>query len=232
MFCNGLLLILLFWNLVYMFSKFCCFCGIFWNFTLILGNYGQSSTKYSQLNFFFKTRISSRRQRDARLRPWALEALLPLGELSLPGILQLWNRRFQVSGMRRRGNSCWHLVIARRDSGVAILSAEKGLLHPCGGSQWRKNNRLLKERKRAGSPVHNPSQRGTKWPMSLGSSASFRRIVPSRDTSTMESEIPSFRDAKPKQSVLAPRHCEERSDVAILAAGKDCFYTSSITPLR
>ena len=34
--------------------------------------------------------------------------------------------------MRRRGNSCWHLVIARRDSGVAILSAEKGLLHPCG----------------------------------------------------------------------------------------------------
>ena len=27
------------------------------------------------------------------------------------------------------------------------------------------------------------------------------------------------------------RHCEERSDVAILSAGKDCFYTSSITPL-
>ena len=60
-------------------------------------------------------------------------------------------------------------------------------------------------------------------PMSLGSSASFRRIVPSRDTSTTESEIPSFRDAKPKQSVLAPRRCEERSDVAILSAGKDCF---------
>ena len=34
-------------------------------------------------------------------------------------------------------------------------------------------------------------------PMSLGSSASFRRIVPCRDTSTMESEIPSFRDVKP-----------------------------------
>ena len=68
-------------------------------------------------------------------------------------------------------------------------------------------------------------------PMSLGSSASFRRIVPFRDTSTMESEIPSFRDAQPKQSVLASRHCEERSDVAILSAGKDCFYTSSITPL-
>ena len=74
--------------------------------------------------------------------------------------------------------------------------------------------------------------RGARLPMSLGSSASFRRIVPFRDTSTTESEIPSFRDAKPKQSVLAPRHCEERSDVAILAAGKDCFYTSSITPLR
>ena len=108
--------------------------------------------------------------------------------------------------------------------------------------------------------------RGARLPMSLGSFASFRRIVPSRDTSTMESEIPSFRDAKPhepclgtcslrrivpfrdtstteseipsfrdaqpKQSVLAPRHCEERSDVAILSAGKDCFYTSSITPLR
>ena len=37
-------------------------------------------------------------------------------------------------------------------------------------------------------------------PMSLGSSASFRRIVPSRDTSTMESKIPSFRDAKPHES--------------------------------
>ena len=37
-------------------------------------------------------------------------------------------------------------------------------------------------------------------PMSLGSSASFRRIVPFRDTSTMESEIPSFRDAKPHES--------------------------------
>ena len=37
-------------------------------------------------------------------------------------------------------------------------------------------------------------------PMSLGSSASFRRIVPFRDTSTTESEIPSFRDAKPHES--------------------------------
>ena len=42
-------------------------------------------------------------------------------------------------------------------------------------------------------------------PMSLGSSASFRRIVPFRDTSTMESKIPSFRDAKPKQSWLLKR---------------------------
>ena len=60
------------------------------------------------------------------------------------------------------------------------------------------------------------------FPTSLGN-CSLRRIVPFRDTSTMESEIPSFRDAKPKQSVLAPRRCEERSDVAILSAGKDCF---------
>ena len=36
--------------------------------------------------------------------------------------------------------------------------------------------------------------------MSLGSSASFRRIVSSRDTSTMESEIPSFRDAVPQRA--------------------------------
>ena len=36
--------------------------------------------------------------------------------------------------------------------------------------------------------------------MSLGSSASFRRIVSSRDTSTTESEIPSFRDTKPHES--------------------------------
>ena len=41
-------------------------------------------------------------------------------------------------------------------------------------------------------------------PMSLGSSASFRRIVPSRDTSTTESEIPSFRDAKPHGQPLFP----------------------------
>ena len=45
--------------------------------------------------------------------------------------------------------------------------------------------------------------------MSLGSSASFRRIVSSRDTSTTESEIPSFRDAKPWQSTPAARHCEQ-----------------------
>ena len=42
--------------------------------------------------------------------------------------------------------------------------------------------------------------RGARFPMSLGSSASFRRIVPFRDTSTMESEIPSFRDANPHES--------------------------------
>ena len=49
--------------------------------------------------------------RDAKPHePWEL---VPLGELSLPGILQLRNQRFQVSGMRSRSNLCWHLVIAR-----------------------------------------------------------------------------------------------------------------------
>ena len=45
---------------------------------------------------------------------------------------------------------------------------------------------------------------GMQSPMSLGSSASFRRIVPFRDTSTTESEIPSFRDAKPHGQPLFP----------------------------
>ena len=138
-------------------------------------DYIQSSSKFSQIKFFSKREFPFHKgnffSQTARCslshEPWEL---VPLGELSLAGILQLWNQRFQVSGMQS--------------------------------------------------------------PMSLGSSASFRRIVPCRDTSTTESEIPSFRDAQPKQSVLAPRHCEERSDVAILSAGKDCFYTSSITPLR
>ena len=64
--------------------------------------------------------------RDAK--PHESWELVPLDELSLPGILQLWNRRFLVSGMQSRSNLGWHLVIARRDSAVAILSAEKGLL--------------------------------------------------------------------------------------------------------
>ena len=40
--------------------------------------------------------------------------------------------------------------------------------------------------------------------MSLGSSASFTRSGPSRDTSTTESESPSFRDAKPHGQPLFP----------------------------
>ena len=81
--------------------------------------------------------------RDAK--PHESWELVPLDELSLSGILQLRNRRFQVSGMRRRGNSCWHLVIASSDSGAAILAGisslrvsrsnpicGKGLLHPYG----------------------------------------------------------------------------------------------------
>ena len=49
--------------------------------------------------------------RDAK--PHESWELVPLDELSLPGILQLRNRRFLVSGMRSRSNLCWHLVIAR-----------------------------------------------------------------------------------------------------------------------
>ena len=60
-----------------------------------------------------------------RAKPHESWELVPLDELSLAGILQLWNQRFLVSWMRRRSNPCWHLVIARRDSTVAILSAEK-----------------------------------------------------------------------------------------------------------
>ena len=59
--------------------------------------------------------------RDAK--PHESWELVPLDELSLPGILQLWNRRFLVSGMQSRSNLGWHLVIARRDSAVAIMSA-------------------------------------------------------------------------------------------------------------
>ena len=71
--------------------------------------------------------------RDAKPHePWEL---VPLDELSLSGILQLWNRRFQVSGMQSRDNSCWHLVIARRDNAVAILSAKKRIASPLRGSQ-------------------------------------------------------------------------------------------------
>ena len=63
--------------------------------------------------------------RDAKPHePWEL---VPLDELSLAGILQLWNQRFLVSGMRRRSNPCWHLVIARRDSVVAIQASGTSL---------------------------------------------------------------------------------------------------------
>ena len=57
-----------------------------------------------------------------RAKPHESWELVPLDELSLSGILQRWNQRFQVSGMRRRSNPCWHLVIARRDSTVALCA--------------------------------------------------------------------------------------------------------------
>ena len=82
------------------------------------GNFFQTGTLFHKVNFF---------SRAARYSP-AHESweLVSLDELSLPGILQLWNRRFLVSNPSQR------YVIARRDSTVAILSAKKGLLHPCG----------------------------------------------------------------------------------------------------
>ena len=117
-----------------------------------MGNYIQSSSKFSQINFFqsvdffFTREISSRRLRGTRL-PMSLGSfasfrrivpcrdtstteseipsfrdaaphesweLVPLDELSLAGILQLWNRRFQVSGMQSHSNSYGLLVIASK----------------------------------------------------------------------------------------------------------------------
>ena len=72
-----------------------------------------------------------------------------------------------------------------------------------------------------------PSLRGTKRPMSLGSSASFRRIVPFRDTSTTESKIPSFRDAKPHESwELVP--LDELSLAGILQLWNQRFQVSGM----
>ena len=79
----------------------------------------QTGTLFHKVNFF---------SRAARYSP-AHESweLVPLDELSLSGILQRWNQRFQVSGMRRRSNPCWHLVIARRDNAVAIQASGTSL---------------------------------------------------------------------------------------------------------
>ena len=90
------------------------------------GNYVQSYAKLSQA-FFFKGGIFFQIgtlfhkvnffSRAARYSP-AHESweLVSLDELSLPGILQLWNQRFLVSNPSQR------YVIARRDSTVAICA--------------------------------------------------------------------------------------------------------------
>ena len=72
------------------------------------GNFFQTGTLFHKVNFF---------SRAARYSP-AHESweLVSLDELSLPGILQLWNRRFLVSNPSQR------YVIARRDSTVAICA--------------------------------------------------------------------------------------------------------------
>ena len=68
----------------------------------------QTGTLFHKVNFFSRAaRYSPAHE------PWEL---VPLDELSLPGILQLWNQRFQVSNPSPR------YVIARRDSTVAICA--------------------------------------------------------------------------------------------------------------
>ncbi|PBC73660.1 hypothetical protein SAMN02745108_00221 [Fibrobacter intestinalis] len=110
-----------------------------------------------------------------------------------------WRFRFVLKTLKNRSDSPWA-------DGKMLKNCQR--VH---GQTEKRSNTMAEQ----SLPASRHCEQG---PISLGSSASFRRIVPFRDTSTMESEIPSFRDAQPKQSVLAPRHCEERSDVAILSA--------------
>ncbi len=51
----------------------------------------------------------------------------------IPYFWQVFGDAIRPSEERQRhSNSYGHLVIARRDNAVAILSAKKGLLHPFG----------------------------------------------------------------------------------------------------
>ena len=189
---------------------------------------------------------------------------VPLDELSLSGILQLWNRRFQVSGMQSRGNSCWHLVIARRDNAVAIQASGTSLRGAI--ASWQS----CLQKKDCFTPVgfamtKNP-QRGCGKPekhSKIVSESLGKWKNAKHNGEVIFAAIPSLR-AKPHESwelvpldelslsgilqrwnqrfqvsgmrrrsnpcwhlVIARRD----STVAILSAEKDCFYTSSITPL-
>ena len=107
---------------------------------LSIKNFSKCEHLFRKVELFFNTGISFSQGKFllAGCEMLAFPRVLgtvPLDEFSLSGILQLWNRRFQVSGMQSRGNSCWHLVIARRDNAVAILSAKKRIASPLRGSQ-------------------------------------------------------------------------------------------------
>ena len=76
-----------------------------------LKNFSKGELFFKEGTFFHKMNFFSQTARCSPHEPWEL---VPLGELSLPEILQLWNRRFPVSGMRCRGNPCGHPVIANK----------------------------------------------------------------------------------------------------------------------
>ncbi len=90
-----------------------------------LKNFSKGELFFKEGTFFHKMDFFSRgASSPAPHESWEL---VPLDELSLLGIFQLWNQRFQVSGMRRRGNLCGFPVIASSDSGAAILAGISSL---------------------------------------------------------------------------------------------------------
>ena len=119
-----------------------------WSFILAGNSFSQGELFFrrdffSQSKLFFKTRTSFHKgnffSQTARCslthESWEL---VPLDELSLAGILQLWNRRFQVSGMQSPIINCnslrlcalecsqspfWHRAIRRpgRKTGCGIV---------------------------------------------------------------------------------------------------------------
>ena len=104
------------------------------NFFKVWTSFSQSGTFFQYGNFFFTRKISSRRLRGARLRPWALEAPLPLGELcKAPWVLGTCSLRRIVQS---RSNLCWHLVVARSVATWQSCQRER-IASPLRVSQWR-----------------------------------------------------------------------------------------------